>query len=453
MGKATPTASKTKAKKDAVEKSATEKSYTETTHEKTEKSEKSEKSIRPYNRFMQTELPKVKAENPGMDHKTAFKTVAELWKTSFIADRCRCLTKLCVAWMMDPFDSYVVAKFLVNSPNLTSISCPNCTMEWLTEAVSPILNGHCKNLKHLEVKNWAHESNETCALLEKVAENCSGIVSLHAHLLVTKEIALILIKSFPNLNFFRCHSVTNSGLAILIRGFRKLKSLDLTFDKESHHSNDDEISLAEIGTNFSLLDSFQLSIGNENFPRFALSWTQNQYNLRHIELSLCDGLIDDSFISIIKHCSNLESVQLKWCSRLTDLSYSALAQHRNTRLRQLRIYRSGLTDIGLIEIAKHCPMLLKLDMEHCPEVTQDSLLMVVKNCRRLVKLAGGFPQHTLASLGRALCFHGSRSLQYLKLRDPLYRDSVNIMFSNNFDGNLFEQLSCNHPQLKRLVLR
>ncbi|CAG8450369.1 9273_t:CDS:2 [Diversispora eburnea] len=42
------------------------------------------KVLRPYNRFMQTELPKIKAENPAMDHKTAFRAVAERWKTSYV---------------------------------------------------------------------------------------------------------------------------------------------------------------------------------------------------------------------------------------------------------------------------------------------------------------------------------------------------------------------------------
>ncbi|CAG8446739.1 12787_t:CDS:2 [Funneliformis caledonium] len=35
-----------------------------------------------YNIFMKTELPKVKAENPGMDHKEAFKLAASNWKNS-----------------------------------------------------------------------------------------------------------------------------------------------------------------------------------------------------------------------------------------------------------------------------------------------------------------------------------------------------------------------------------
>ncbi|CAG8522161.1 6417_t:CDS:2 [Rhizophagus irregularis] len=35
-----------------------------------------------YNRFMKTELPKVKAENPGMNHKEAFKLAANNWKDS-----------------------------------------------------------------------------------------------------------------------------------------------------------------------------------------------------------------------------------------------------------------------------------------------------------------------------------------------------------------------------------
>ncbi|CAG8557177.1 13101_t:CDS:2 [Ambispora gerdemannii] len=35
-----------------------------------------------YNKFMQTELPKVKAENPTLQHKDAFKLVASRWKDS-----------------------------------------------------------------------------------------------------------------------------------------------------------------------------------------------------------------------------------------------------------------------------------------------------------------------------------------------------------------------------------
>ncbi|CAG8524666.1 6316_t:CDS:2 [Ambispora leptoticha] len=35
-----------------------------------------------YNKFMQTELPKVKAENPLLQHKDAFKLAAGRWKDS-----------------------------------------------------------------------------------------------------------------------------------------------------------------------------------------------------------------------------------------------------------------------------------------------------------------------------------------------------------------------------------
>lgn len=34
-----------------------------------------------YNIFMKEELPKVKAQNPELSHKDAFKKVAESWKT------------------------------------------------------------------------------------------------------------------------------------------------------------------------------------------------------------------------------------------------------------------------------------------------------------------------------------------------------------------------------------
>ncbi|CAG8692703.1 hypothetical protein RhiirA5_365111 [Rhizophagus irregularis] len=40
------------------------------------------RKLSPYNAFMKSELPKVKAENPNLEHKAAFKLVAERWKNS-----------------------------------------------------------------------------------------------------------------------------------------------------------------------------------------------------------------------------------------------------------------------------------------------------------------------------------------------------------------------------------
>ncbi|CAG8700719.1 13535_t:CDS:2 [Ambispora leptoticha] len=40
------------------------------------------RKLSPYNAFMKAELPKVKAENPNLEHKAAFKLVAERWKNS-----------------------------------------------------------------------------------------------------------------------------------------------------------------------------------------------------------------------------------------------------------------------------------------------------------------------------------------------------------------------------------
>ncbi|CAG8530237.1 6868_t:CDS:2 [Funneliformis caledonium] len=40
------------------------------------------RKLSPYNAFMKSELPKVKAENPDLEHKAAFKLVAERWKNS-----------------------------------------------------------------------------------------------------------------------------------------------------------------------------------------------------------------------------------------------------------------------------------------------------------------------------------------------------------------------------------
>ncbi|RIA86321.1 hypothetical protein C1645_697026 [Glomus cerebriforme] len=40
------------------------------------------KRLSPYNSFVKTELPKIKAENPDLEHKAAFMRMVEMWKTS-----------------------------------------------------------------------------------------------------------------------------------------------------------------------------------------------------------------------------------------------------------------------------------------------------------------------------------------------------------------------------------
>lgn len=53
-----------------------------TTGIKTTKSGKTSRAPTPYNKFMKDEIARVKAANPGIDHKEAFKMAAANWKTS-----------------------------------------------------------------------------------------------------------------------------------------------------------------------------------------------------------------------------------------------------------------------------------------------------------------------------------------------------------------------------------
>ncbi|CAG8518766.1 5265_t:CDS:2 [Ambispora leptoticha] len=50
--------------------------------EKTTKRSSGAKKLTQYNKFMKSELVKVKAENPTVNHKDAFKLVAQRWKES-----------------------------------------------------------------------------------------------------------------------------------------------------------------------------------------------------------------------------------------------------------------------------------------------------------------------------------------------------------------------------------
>ncbi|GBB95408.1 hypothetical protein RclHR1_02530003 [Rhizophagus clarus] len=69
-------ASKSKESKDK------EISETNESNETSETTETTKRAPTAYNVFMKTELPKVKAENPGMNHKEAFKLAAGNWKDS-----------------------------------------------------------------------------------------------------------------------------------------------------------------------------------------------------------------------------------------------------------------------------------------------------------------------------------------------------------------------------------
>ncbi|CAG8530500.1 15377_t:CDS:2 [Cetraspora pellucida] len=48
----------------------------------TKKSTGGAKKLTPYNRFMKSELGKIKTENPTLNHKEAFKMAAQRWKDS-----------------------------------------------------------------------------------------------------------------------------------------------------------------------------------------------------------------------------------------------------------------------------------------------------------------------------------------------------------------------------------
>ncbi|CAG8504359.1 15868_t:CDS:2 [Dentiscutata heterogama] len=50
--------------------------------EKSAKKSAGAKKLSPYNKFMKTELAKVKTENPTLNHKEAFKMAAQRWKDS-----------------------------------------------------------------------------------------------------------------------------------------------------------------------------------------------------------------------------------------------------------------------------------------------------------------------------------------------------------------------------------
>ncbi|GBB88975.1 hypothetical protein RclHR1_01560011 [Rhizophagus clarus] len=343
----------------------------------------------------------------------------------FLSKVCTNLTNLTVSWMQDPFNSYTFSQFLINSPNLKSIIAPSCTIEWLTNALEPIITNHSvKSLYHIELKNWSYETLETIVLLKKISLNCKNIKSISAPLFITKDVASIIISSYPQLEKFRCHSITNDGLNILIKGLRNLKELSLTFDNEDQDISDE--NTFHYAKDFSILEKFILTIGyDSNFPKFFNIFSSYQKNLKELELIHCFGLKDDSFIPIVQHCNSLESIKLKWCSQLTDSSYIALAEGRNQNLKRLFIFRSEITDVGLKHISKHCQNLEILDLENCKWITLNSLVMIIRNCKKLRKLRGSLPESFAVGIIHEIIKNRKNYyLEELKFREASCRDPI-----------------------------
>ncbi|KAI9000146.1 hypothetical protein DFJ74DRAFT_697851 [Hyaloraphidium curvatum] len=70
------------AKAEKAEKKAPKEKKEKAPKEKKEKKEKGSRPPSAYNTFMKEELPKIKAANPNVDHKEAFKLAAANWKNS-----------------------------------------------------------------------------------------------------------------------------------------------------------------------------------------------------------------------------------------------------------------------------------------------------------------------------------------------------------------------------------
>ncbi|RIA97742.1 hypothetical protein C1645_813610 [Glomus cerebriforme] len=357
----------------------------------------------------------------------------------FLSKICTNLTNLTVSWMQDPFNSHTFSQFLINSPNLKSITAPNCTIEWLTNALNPMITNYSvKSLYHIELKNWSYETVETTILLQKISMNCKKIKSIFAPLLITQDIANIIISSFPQLERFKCHSVTNDGLKTLVKGLKHLKELTLTFDNEDQDINDE--NSFHYAKDFSILEKFILTIGYiSNFPKFFNIFSSYQKNLKELELIHCFGLKDDSFIPIVQYCHSLESIKLRWCSKLTDSSYIALAEGRNQRLKKLSIFRSEITDIGLTHISEHCQNLEILDLENCRGITLNSLVMIIRKCKRLRKLKGGLPERIAIGIIHEIIKNGTNYyLEELKFREASYRNPINESIEEEFEEILFD---------------
>ncbi|CAG8641395.1 11944_t:CDS:2 [Acaulospora morrowiae] len=347
------------------------------------------------------------------------------------------------------FSAATISSFLENCPGLTSFSAIGHKQISLSNALSPIREGKCSKLLHLELPDWKHECKNE--ILRGIGKNCPMLSTFTTSSIVTNTMASTIVASFPNLQSFTCGTTTTAGFTILVSGLPKLKCLSLVFPYISFET------AASISQYFPPLESFSLRISSyQGFDHFAKLWVQGEHYLRHLELDSANALSDDSFLPIAKYCQQLESIELKDCTNLTDVSVSALARCRNTSLKRFTILNCDqLTDLGISELSEHCPNLTRVTILGCLNITHISLSKITEKCQGLVEFAFTNRPRMTAAVVMALVRYERRMLEVLNIMsDNLATADITVKPPYpKFDLALVEKLAQTCPSIRSLGLR
>ncbi|CAG8575461.1 9045_t:CDS:2 [Acaulospora morrowiae] len=366
-----------------------------------------------------------------------------------ISRMCPNLKHLTFVTTKPPFTHVNVEQMLRKTPNLITLNVLNCDDEWLENALTPLRQGCCPLLRHLEVhdcsRSWSSD------VLRDIGERCTNIVSLKLHQRVSSlKFARMITKSFPNLRSFECKYINDAGLQGLITGLQNLKSLSSQFENDVT----DEVAESLAGR-FAKLESLRIrAIHKQDYSLFSTAFAKHRPCLRQLYLAALH-IRDNTLETIVKNCHHLESIEIFMCFYLTDASIKAITRYRNTKLKHLMIaYNSYITDESVEEIANYCTKLKSIIIISCTKLTDQPFVKIAKECKSLEEYTVRHHSwHTMASIAHTLSVRNKGTLKVLKMYEACVKDLMVKKQSYNIDAEALERLAMRCPNIKTLVLK
>ncbi|XP_054713492.1 F-box/LRR-repeat protein 7-like [Uloborus diversus] len=135
----------------------------------------------------------------------------------------------------------------------------------------------------------------------------------------------------------------------------------------------------------------------------------NPFRLRHLDLTDCQRLDDNSLEKIVRYCSQLTHLYLRRCTLITDVGLKSVASYcialrelsvsdcilltdfglyelakLGANMRYLSVAKCDrISDAGVKQIARHCYKLRYLNVRGCEAVSDDALEVIARSCPRL----------------------------------------------------------------------
>lgn len=333
----------------------------------------------------------------------------ERWHARGLSDACRNLENFCLEGCR--IDRTSIHNFLYQNSRLVHINL--CGLAGATNSAMRIIAVSCPKLAHLNV-SWCN--NIDTRGLKKVVDACPNLKDLRA-----SEVRgwddlefmhrIFLSNSLERLILTNCESLSDEALTVLMQGRnsevdyvtgrptvapRKLKHLDLT----------------RCG-----------SITDQSVRTFV----NNVPDLEGLQLSKCRGILDATLIDLLPTTPKLTHLDLEELEDLTNAVLHTLAiSPCAKRLKHLSIsYCENLGDTGMIPLLKACTNLESLEMDNTriSDLVLIEAAAMVRQRRPRVVMPAKVTEMYQPDIGLRLVAYDCQNVTWTGVREVLARNA------------------------------